>query len=96
MTKLKTEYDATLEVWFAYDGDTRDNSRALGQGTTPEDARSDFWYQVNGEAADLYYQDETECWVLRQGPWHGLTFDSKEAAIAYADNHEWQVKTLGV
>lgn len=92
MTKLTNYYSDTDQVWYAYEGNLHSDSRAIGQGTTPEEARADFWYQVNGEAADLYYQDETECWVLRQGPWHGVTFDSKEAAIAYADKHEWQAK----
>ena len=50
MTKLHVEYDAILEVWFAYDGDTRENSRALGQGNTPEDARDDFWAQVRAQS----------------------------------------------
>ena len=94
MTKLHTEYDAIAEVWFAYDGDTRENSRALGQGTTPEDARADFWHQVNGEAAELCYYNGLESWCLVQNSWF-RTFASKEDAIAYADAHEWQVETIG-
>lgn len=92
MTKLHTEYDAIAEVWFAYDGDTRENSRALGQGTNPEDARSDFWEQVHGDVAYLSYIDDQECWALRQGFWYGKVFDTKEEAIAYADDREWQIK----
>ena len=93
MTKLTTYYSDTDQVWFAYEGDTQDNSRALGQGTTPENARADFWYQVNGEAADLYYDENAGWWYLRQG-YNAIGFGSEAAAIAYADNHEWQVKTL--
>ena len=94
MTKLTTYYDTTDQVWYAYEGDRAEDGRAIGQGTTPEDAKADFWYQINGSAADLYYLDETEHWLLRQD-WAGVVFDTKEAAIEYADRHEWQVKTLG-
>lgn len=94
MTKLTTYYDFADQVCYAFEGDREEDSRAIGQGTTPEDAKADFWYQINGEAADLSYDEESGWWYLRQG-YHAIGFGTREAAIAYADNHEWQVKTLG-
>lgn len=93
MTKLTTYYDDTDQVWYAFEGEKQDDSRAIGQGTTPEDAKADFWYQINGDAANLHYSDDLEGWCLEQGD-HGIVFTSKEAAIAYADAHEWQAKSL--
>lgn len=91
MTKLTTYYDDTDQVWYAYEGNAQDDSRALGQGTTPEAARADFWYQVNGDAAELYYSGGLKGWCLEQDGWFRC-FADKEAAIAYADTHEWQAK----
>ena len=93
MTKLTTYYDFADQVCYAFEGDREEDSRAIGQGTTPEDARADFWYQVNGSAAELYYSGAKGGWCLEQDSWFRC-FDSREAAIAYADNHEWQAKSL--
>jgi hypothetical protein len=90
MTKLITKYDATNELWFAYDNPVERESSRIGQGSSPEDACSDFWYQVHGDVAELGYDEDTEHWGLWQGCYRAA-FPTKEEAIAYANSREWQI-----
>jgi hypothetical protein len=90
MTKLITKYDATNEVWFAYDNPVESESSRIGQGSSPEDACSDFWYQVHGDVAELGYDEDTEHWGLWQGCYR-VAFQTKEEAITYANSREWQI-----
>lgn len=89
--KLTIKFDATDDVWYAYDGATENDSRRIGQGQNPEDACSDYWYQVHGDVAELAYDDDCECWLLYQGSYR-VQFTSKEAAVEYANRHEWQIE----
>lgn len=91
MTKLKTEYDATNEVWFAYD-ENREEGRAIGQGDTPEAACTDYWYQVRGDAADLFHDDESNSWYLSQGCWRIVFGENKQEALDFANANDWQIK----
>ena len=91
MIKLTIKYDATDEVWYAHEGATENDSRRIGQGNSPEDACSDYWYQVNGDVAELAYDEDTEQWGLWQGSYR-IAFPTKEEAVAYANAHEWQIK----
>jgi hypothetical protein len=90
MTKLITKYDATNELWFAYDNPVESESSRIGQGPSPEDACCDYWYQVHGSVAKLEHSDAADCWVLCQGSYK-LEFASKEAAVKHANAREWQV-----
>lgn len=90
MTKLITKYDATNELWFAYDNPVENESSRIGQGSSPEDACCDFWYQVHGDVAELGYDEDTEHWGLWQGCYRAA-FPTKEEAIAYANSREWQI-----
>jgi hypothetical protein len=89
--KLTIKYDATDEVWYAYNGEAQDDSRWVGQGTSPEDACADFWYQAHGDVAELGYDEDTEQWGLWQGSYR-IAFPTKEEAVAYANAHEWQIE----
>lgn len=91
MTKLITKYDATNEVWFAYDNPVESESSRIGQGDSPEDACADYWYQVHKDVAELVYDDDYECWLLYQGCWR-VQFSSKAEAINHANANEWQIK----
>ena len=88
MTKLTTTYDDADQVWYAYEG-TMFTSRLLGEGRTPENARSDYWSQANGDTptAILTVDDNGE-YCLYDGR-KTLVCGSKEDAIAYADAHNW-------
>lgn len=88
---LTIYYDATNECWFAYSGETENDSRWIGQGSTPEAACSDYWYQAHGDVAELVYDEDHECWLLYQGCYR-VSFGSKEAAVEYANRHEWQIE----
>ena len=88
--KLTIKFDATDDVWYAYDGTTENDSRRIGQGNTPEDACSDYWYQAHGDSAELIRTDD-DCWSLAQGSWV-REFTSKQAAVDYANANEWQIK----
>jgi hypothetical protein len=92
MTKITTKYDATDEVWFAYEGATETDSRHIGQGETPEAACSDYWYQVKGDAADLFHDGESDCWYLSQGYWRVAFSSNKQEALDFANANEWQIK----
>jgi hypothetical protein len=86
--ELKIVYDATHEVWFAFDGEDENNSTAIGQGQTPENACSDFWYQRRGDAATL--AEEFGGWVLRQGC-HAVHCVSKAEALKTANKLNWNI-----
>lgn len=90
MTKLITEYDATNEVWFAYD-EAREDGRAIGQGWNPESASSDYWYQARGSAAELVHDVDRDCWKLEEGC-YSVDFDTKREAVAFANANDWQIK----
>ena len=76
---------------FAFDGETENNSQFIGQGSSPEDACSDYWYQAHGDVAELWYDEESEQWYLYQGSYR-VSFDTKAEAVDYANRHEWQIK----
>lgn len=88
--KLTIKYDATHELWFTHSGETEDDSRWIGQGRTPEDACSDYWWQAHKSVAELVSGDDG-CWKLEQDSW-SIEFSSKQEAVDYANAHEWQVK----
>lgn len=88
MTKLITSYDDTDQVWYAYEGKMI-TSRFLGEGRTPENARSDYWSQANGDTPTaLLTVDDNGEYCLYDGR-KTLVCGSKEDAIAYADAHNW-------
>jgi hypothetical protein len=89
--KLTIRFDATDDVWYAFDGATENESRHIGQGTSPEAACTDYWYQAHGDAAELSYDEEAECWLLHQGCYRA-EFQTKQAAVDYANANEWQIK----
>lgn len=86
--ELKITYDATHEVWFAFDGPTENDSHAIGQGSTPENACTDFWYQRRGDAATL--TEEHGGWVLRQGC-HAVHCLNKAEALKTANKLNWNI-----
>lgn len=88
--KLTIAYDTTDTVWYAYEGPTQDGSRFIGQGQSAEDACSDYWYQAAGKSAHLTHDAENGWWVLSQD-FLSRHFPSEEAAITYADEHNWQI-----
>jgi hypothetical protein len=90
--KLITKYDATDEVWFAYDNPIESESTHIGQGDTQEAACTDYWYQVKGDAADLFHDDESDSWYLSQGCWRVVFGGNKQEALDFADANEWQIK----
>lgn len=92
--KLTINFSATDDVWYAYVGDTPEDSGYIGQGTTAEAACSDYWYQAAGSAAELSYDEESGWWILAQGCVKAH-FGTKAAAIAYAEGTNWQVSVGG-
>lgn len=88
--KLNITFNATDDVWYAYDGATENDSRHIGQGITPEAASADYWYQRKGDAAELSHDEEGGWWVLEQGC-HKRLFVSREAALKYCAEHDWQI-----
>lgn len=88
--KLTIKFDATNDIWFAFDGADEAASSYLGQGSTPENACSDYWYQAHGDSAELVRTDD-DCWALCQGSWQ-IEFLSKQAAVDWANANNWQVK----
>lgn len=87
--KLTIKFDATHDCWFAYDGD-ENTSNWIGQGSTAENACSDYWYQAHGDSAELIQTDD-DCWSLVQGSWR-VEFSSKQAAVDFANANDWQIK----
>ena len=88
--KLTIKFDATHNVWFAHDGETENTSRYIGEGSNPEAACSDYWYQAHGDSAELVQTDDN-IWSLVQGSWK-VNFDSKQDAVDYANARDWQIK----
>lgn len=87
--KLTTEYDVNDAVWYAYD-EAREEGRAIGQGSTPDAACSDYWYQVRGDAAEISECPETLWWIVRQGQ-RTRYFLTRRIALEYVDKHDWQI-----
>ena len=88
--KLTIKFNATDDVWYAFDGATENDSRRIGQGNSPEDACSDYWYQAHGSSAELTRTDD-DCWSLVQGSWK-IDFDTKQDAVNFANAREWQIE----
>ena len=89
--KLITKYNDTDAIWYAYDNPVEAESSRIGEGQSPEDACADYWFRVHGDVAELYYNDESECWALYQGCTR-IAFSSKQNAIDYANENEWQIE----
>lgn len=89
--KLTIKFDATDDVWYAYDGATENDSRRIGQGNTAEDACSDYWYRAHGSAAELIHDADNDRWLLEQGSWR-VVFDTKQDAVNFANAREWQIE----
>ena len=89
--KLTVKYDLTHDVWFAHDGESENDSRWIGQGSNPEAACSDYWYQAHGSAAELVHNVDDDCWSLEQGSWR-VHFSTKKEAVDFANANDWQVK----
>lgn len=89
-TTLKTEYSAEWKCYVAHTGD-RDiyDSQWVGEGSTPEDARSDYWSQANGEIPTArLYEDVDGEFFLYDGR-TSIRFDNRASAAAYADKRNW-------
>lgn len=88
MTKLTTSYDDTDQLWYAYEGNMITSS-FIGEGRTPENARSDYWSQANGDTptALLTINGNGE-YCLYDGI-KIVVCGTKEAAISYADARNW-------
>lgn len=88
MTALTTEYRAEWKCFVAYNGDLS-STLWIGEGRTPEAARSDYWSQANGyiPTASLTVDDNGE-YCLYDGR-KTVICGSKEAAIAFADARNW-------
>ena len=97
MNDLTIAYDATMEVWLAWDGPTQDSSTKLGEGRTPEGAALDFWWQINHRNPEVWVSstldpDDNEVWVVeRVGNWDMEVFDTKDEAINWAINKGFNV-----
>lgn len=89
--KLTIKFNATDDVWYAYDGATENDSRHIGQGCNPEAACSDYWYQAHGSAAELIHDADNDRWLLEQGSWR-VVFDTKQDAVNFANAREWQIE----
>lgn len=87
--KLTTFFHPDYRCYVAFDGDCIATSTCVGEGSTPVDARSDFWSLYHdGPTASLC--NEGDHWSLYDGRTSFL-FDTRDEAIEYADKHFWQI-----
>lgn len=87
---LKTEWSDEFKCFVAHTGE-RDiyDSRWVGEGSTPEDARSDYWSQANSTVPTArLYEDVGGEFFLYDGR-TSIRFENKLAAITYADARNW-------
>lgn len=89
-TTLKCHWASDWKCFIAYDGETPEASDVIGEGLRPEDARSDYWSLKTPQANIARLYPYGERWELFNGA-HGLLFDTRAEAIAYADEHNWSI-----
>ena len=90
-TKLTVEFDATWGCWIVYEGSTPENSHAIGEGSTRENAIADYWHsRHDGKTASLLepYDNGTDQWALHDGT-YVVRFDTREEAVAYGEAHQY-------
>ena len=86
-TKLTVRFDAIWNCWIAYEGTSPEESHAVGEGSTREDAIADYWHsRHDGKAASILspYDAGNDRWTLTDGT-YVARFDTREDAVAYAE-----------
>jgi hypothetical protein len=92
MTDLKTEFHPDWKCFIAHTGgDNPVDSRWIGEGSTPEDARSDYWSLAHKGQPTARLIREDGQWQLYDGI-RAFLFENKEAAIEHADKNQWLCK----
>lgn len=85
---LNTVFDNDLNVWFAFEGANRDESRAIGEGSTAEAARADFWWRAHDFKTASIEQTSDGRWELCDGLYFSV-FDTREEAVQYAEENQY-------
>ena len=91
--KLSIHFDATDNVWYAYEGDRPEDSSWVGEGPTPNDATSDFYWQKNYKGKPVILSRDGECFKLSDGKGQSVLFATEELARVFADTHRWSIRT---
>lgn len=90
-TTLKTEFHPDWKCWIAYEGRSPEDSRAIGEGFTRENAIADYWYsRHDGKTAFLLepYDSGDARWALHDGT-YVVRFDTRAEAVAYGEAHQY-------
>lgn len=89
-TTLKTEVHPDWKCWIAYDGATPEDSNAIGEGSTRENAIADFWFSRHkGKTGSIVEPISSDSrWLLSDGNW-GRYFDTREEAVAFAEENQY-------
>lgn len=90
---ITTEYRPALRCWLAFEGD-ENQARWIGEGSTPEDALSDYWAQrhPDGRSCHLAAPGDDGWWKLVDGA-RGVErlFRSKSEATGWANRNHWRL-----
>ena len=83
-TDLTVQFDTGYNCWIAFEGPTPEDSHAIGEGFTRENAIADYWYsRHDGKTAHVLepYDNGTDKWALHDGTYVAY-FDTRAEAVA--------------
>lgn len=97
-TTVTTRYSQYWGCWIAFDGpgDSTEAATAIGEGTTPEAARADFFDSLHGAENTARLIEPEGCenrWCLHDGCFVEY-FDTREEAVASAEADEYIVNPI--
>lgn len=84
---LTIHLSAEYGCYVAFEGPTPEDSHAIGEGSTREDAIADYWHsRHDGKTASILspYDAGNDCWTLTDGT-YVVRFDTRADAVAYAE-----------
>jgi hypothetical protein len=86
-------WDDFSGVWLAFSGDTPDDSRWLGEGSSKVEAAEDYWWQRNKGDEVFLSQNDNGDWELELSRGVSVIFGSPADAFSYAIAKDLRVTT---
>lgn len=90
-TALTVFLSADYGCYVAHEGTSPEDSRAIGEGSTREDAIADYWHsRHDGKTASVLspYDAGNARWTLTDGT-YVVRFDTRDDAVAYAEANQY-------
>lgn len=90
-TALTVFLSADYGCYVAFEGTSPEDSHAIGEGSTREDAIADYWHsRHDGKTASVLspYDAGNARWTLTDGT-YVVRFDTRDDAVTYAEANQY-------